>query len=110
MHAGFCVSLIQHLRGYQAIPSLTVQARNKSLTVLDAGAALNTLSNTGVFIDPAVKAMAQAAAVNAFGLTSKNLQLADGKCLCLSCLHLAATEHLGLRCRSCYAQLKRNLE
>ena len=68
-----------------------MQARNKSLTVLDAGAALNILSNTGVTIDPAVKAMAQAAAVNAFGLTPKNLQLADGKCLCLSCFRPAAT-------------------
>lgn len=87
-----------------------MQARNKSLTVLDAGAALKTLSNTGVTIAPAVKAMAQAAAVNAFGLTSKNLQIADGKCLYLSCLRPAATQHLGLRCWSCYAQLKRNFK
>ena len=76
---------------FQVISALCVQARNKSLTVLDAGAALKTLSNTAVTIDPAVKAVAQAAAVNAFGLTPENVQLADGKCLYLSCLHPAAT-------------------
>jgi len=57
---------------------MMLQARNNSLTVLDAISALKTLSGTNVTIDPAVIGIAHSAAINAFGITPANVQLSNG--------------------------------
>jgi hypothetical protein len=57
---------------------MMLQARNNSLTALDALAALKTLSSINVIMDPAVIGIAHSAAINAFGITPANVQLSNG--------------------------------
>lgn len=66
---------------------MMLQARNNSLTVLDAISALKTLSGTNVSIDTAVIGIAHSAAINAFGITPANVQLSNGQCCILSLSH-----------------------
>ena len=59
--------------------AVLLQARDRGLTVTNAGPALASLTNGNVTIDPALNSTAHSAALAVFGISPENAKQAQGQ-------------------------------